>query len=80
MKITLLAAVAALSLGVGAAYADGGGQAQTMFTMMQAGQQPKAIPSGAAAAQDGAAVHTYVARSNQGTWLFPANQSEGGNN
>ena len=78
MKTMLLAAAAALSLGVGAAYADGGGQATTRFTMMEAAQQ-KPAPSHAAATQDGGApVHAYVSRSqNSGTWLFAP--AEGGN-
>jgi len=79
MKIMLRAAIAALSIGtIGSAHADGG-PGETMFTRMQAEQQKKAAPSVAAAQDGGADVHTYVTRSNHGTWLFPPKQSEGGN-
>jgi hypothetical protein len=77
MRTMFLAAAAALSLGVGSAHADGGGQATTMFTMMQ-DQQQKVAPSPAMATQNGgAAVQTYVTRTHQGTWLFPP--AQGGN-
>jgi hypothetical protein len=33
-----------------------------------------------ATAQSGQTMHVYVTHSNQGTWLFPPNQNQGGNN
>lgn len=78
MKTMLLASAAALSLGVASAYADGGGQATTRFTIIQAQQQP-AAPAQAVPAQNAEVAHDYVTRSNKGTWLFPVNQNEGSN-
>jgi hypothetical protein len=81
MKTMFLAASAALSLGIGSAYADGGGQAPTRFTMIQDQQQKAAAPARPAAPQNADTVtHDYVTRSHsEGTWLFPANQYEGNN-
>ena len=76
---TMLLAAAALSLGIGSAYADGGGQATTLFTIMEA--QQRAAPANVVPAQKADEVtHNYVTRSSQGTWLFPANPNEGNNN
>ena len=78
MKTMFLAAAAVLSLGVGSAYANGGGPvANTLFTELpgviaQAPVQP--APSAVATNQNGVVTHAYVTNSNRGTWLFPADQ------
>jgi hypothetical protein len=79
MKTMLLAAAAALSLGVSAAYADGGQGTppNTYFTELpgviaQAPAQPAV-----ATARNGQAIGTYVTNSNHGTWLFAPNQNQG---
>ena len=76
MKSMLLAATAALSLGVGSAYADenGGQSGGYVYPDYQAPAQ-KAPP--VASGQSGEAIHTFVTRSNQGTWLFAP--AQGGN-
>jgi hypothetical protein len=86
MKTMLLAAAAALSLGIGSAYAgDGQGPAggyvfpgYVIPGSVYAGAQTPSAP----AAQNGQAqTHAYVTRSqSQGTWLFPPNPNQGGNN
>jgi len=85
MKTMLLAAVAALSLGIGSAYAgDGEGPAGGYV-------YPDYIPPGATAypamkgqvapAQNGGAVRIFGTHSQGlGTWLFPPNQTGGGGN
>jgi hypothetical protein len=81
MKTVFFAASAALSLGIGSAYADGGGQAQTMFTMIQDPQSKAAATAQPAAAQNADEVtRNYLTRSHRSTSMFPANQNEGGNN
>ena len=76
----LLAAATVLSLGVGTAYADGGTQAETMFTKIP-GVMPKTPAQNArpvAPTQSGQVVPTFVTRgSHQGTYLFPP--AQGGN-
>ena len=82
MKTLLLTAAAVLSLGVGSAYADGGGQGPTLFTIIEAqlaakaqGTSPvRATPNG------GAATYVYSAPQNQGTWLFAPHDGGGANN
>jgi hypothetical protein len=86
MKTMLLAAAAALSLGVGSAYAgDGQGPAggyvfpgYIIPGSVYAGAPTPSVP----AVQNGQAqTHAYVTRSqSQGTWLFPPNPNQGGNN
>jgi hypothetical protein len=83
MKIMLLAAVAALSLGVGSAYADGNGQAETMFTKIP-GVMPKTpaqiIPP-VAATPSGQVTPTFVTSSRRGGYQFPAGANyESGSN
>ena len=85
MRTMLLAAAAALSLGIGSAYAgDGEGPAGGYV-------YPGYIPPGATAypamqgqftpAQTGTAVHIFGTRAQgQGTWLFSPNQTGGGAN
>jgi hypothetical protein len=81
MKTMLLAAAAALSLGIGSAYADSvGGTLPITFFNQLPGVAEKApaqhIPA-AATAQGGA--HAYVAQSSHGTWLYPPHEGGGTN-
>lgn len=86
MKTIMLAAAAALSLGIGSAYADGGEGpiANTYFTELPgviAQAQVQQAPSAMAANQSGAPVNTYATTAHSsGTWLFPADENGGGNN
>src|SRR6266567_783375 len=67
MKTMLLAAAAALSLGVGSAYADSEGAPTAGVVAQAAGHS---VPS-TVSAQNGQPARAYVTRSqNQGTWLF----------
>jgi hypothetical protein len=78
MKTMLLAAAAALSLGISSAYASESGQSGGyVYPDHQFPAQP--APS-AATAQSGQAIHAYVTNSNRGTWLFAPNENGGGNN
>jgi hypothetical protein len=86
MKTMLLAAAAALSLGIGSAYAgDGEGPAggyvfpgYIIPGSVYAGAQ---TPSVATTQNGQARTHVYVTHSqSQGTWLFPPNPNQGGNN
>jgi hypothetical protein len=43
-------------------------------------QVPAQNAPSVATAQSGQTMHVYVTHSNQGTWLFPPNQNQGGNN
>ena len=89
MKTKLLAAAAALSLGIGSAHAaDGQGPAGGYLYpdyiapgSVYAGA-PTSVPTTPATAQNGRAVHTYVthSQSQSGIWLFPPNQAGGGSN
>jgi len=85
MKTIMLAAAAALSLGIGSAYADGGEgpTANTFFTELPgvvAQAQVQQAPRTLAANQGGAAVNTYATTAHSsGTWLFQANETGGGN-
>jgi hypothetical protein len=81
MKTTLLAAAAALSVGVGSAYADGGvPPANTMFTQFPGvlTTAPRASP--VAPMANGPGTQNYLTRTDRGTWLFPPNPNQGGNN
>ncbi len=83
MRTMMIAAAAALSLGTGVAYADGGDGpiANTRFTQIPgvvAQAQVQQAPS-VATAQNGQAVHAYVTQSNRGTWLFAPNSNQGAN-
>jgi hypothetical protein len=82
MKTMMIAAAAALSLGVGSAYADseGGQVANTQFTELPGvvSQAPVQNAPTVATAQNGQAVHAYVANSSRGTWLFQPNQNGDG--
>ncbi len=82
MRTMLLAATAALSLGIGAAYAGEGETpvANTQFTEIPGvvAQAPVQNPV-TVTAQSGQAVHAYVTNSNRGTWLFAPNGNQGAN-
>ena len=75
MKTTIFAAVAALSLGIGSAYAQstGGTIPNTFFTQLP-GVTATTPAQNVATTQDGQAVHAYVTQSSRGTWLFAPNQ------
>ena len=85
MKIMLRAAIAALSFAsIGSAIAsegDGGTVANTFFTELPGviARAPVQDAPPVATAQNGQAVHAYVANSSRGTWLFAPNQNGGGN-
>jgi hypothetical protein len=82
MKTMIIAAAAALSLGVGSAYADseGGQVANTQFTALPGvvSQAPVQNAPAIATAQNGQAVHAYVSNSSRGTWLFQPSQNGDG--
>jgi hypothetical protein len=84
MKIMLRAAIAALSFAsIGSAIAsegDGGTVANTFFTELPGvvAQAPVQNAPAIATAQNGQAVHAYVANSSRGTWLFQPNQNGDG--
>jgi hypothetical protein len=75
----LLAAGAALRLGLGSAYADGGDGPvpNTQFTELPRviAQAPVQNAPAVATAHNGQAIGTYVTNSSHGTWLFPPNQN-----
>ena len=76
-----LAAAAALSLGIGSAYAgEGGTIANTQFTSIPGvvGQPPAQVAPAVATAQNGQVVQAYVTQSGRGTCLFPPNQNGNG--
>jgi hypothetical protein len=82
MKTMLLAAAAALSLGVGSAYANESGPQAGGYVYPNY-QFPTHNAPPAVAAQNGQASQLYVTHSetvNHGTWLFPPDQFGGGNN
>ena len=86
MKTMLLAAAAALSLGIGSGYAAQGTAGGYVYPdyiapgSVYAGA-PTSVQTTAATAQNGRAVHTYVTHSQSpGIWLFPPNQTGGGSN
>ena len=73
MKTMFLAGAAALSLGIGSAYASEGGQlANTFFTSLPGviAQAPAQNVPAAATAQNGQAARAYATQSSHGTWLF----------
>ncbi|HSZ93097.1 MAG TPA: hypothetical protein VK822_27405 [Acetobacteraceae bacterium] len=94
MKTMLLAAAAALSLGVGSAYADGGDGAiaNTFFTQLPGVVAQADVPNAPTYAQQGGratqqaqsgqAAHgygVYGTQSSRGTWLFAPNGNAGAN-
>jgi hypothetical protein len=77
-----LAAAAALSLGIGSAYAGEieGNQPNTYFQQLPGViAQAQVAPPTVATAQNGQAVHAYVTQSNHGTWLFQGQGHQGAN-
>jgi hypothetical protein len=79
MKTMLLAAAAALSLGVSSAYAGESG-AQSGGYVYPGYQFPaQNAPSVPTTASNGQTVHTYVTQSSHGTWLFAPNPNQGAN-
>jgi len=76
MKTMLLAAAAALSLGVGSAYANESGPQSGGYVYPDY-QFPTHNAPSAAAAQNGQGIGTYVTNSSHGTWLFAPNQNQG---
>jgi hypothetical protein len=81
MKTLFLAAAAVLSLGIGSAYADGGGTGPTMFTMIEAQLQTKPAAPARATRTGGPATYVYSTMpQRQGTWLFAPTQNDGGAN
>ena len=82
MKTMFLAAAAALSLGVGSAYAGEieGIQPNTYFQQLPGViAQAPVEPPPVATAQNGQAVHVYVSQSDHGTWLFQGQGHQGAN-
>ena len=81
MKTMLLAAAAALSLGIGSAYADSVRWHDRQYllhpTSRRGPQTPAQNVPAAATAQGGA--HAYVTQSSHGTWLFPPHEGGGTN-
>ena len=80
MKTMLLAAAAALSLGVGSAYADGGDGtiANTQFTELPGVVAQAQVPNAPAYAQNGQSTQqaqngqgAHSSQSGHGPWLFP---------
>jgi hypothetical protein len=83
MMTVPLAAMAALSLGISSAYADGGGQGPTMFTMIEAqlGAKAQGAPPIRVTPASGAVTYFYSTHPHsQGTWLFVPNDGGGSNN
>jgi hypothetical protein len=82
MKTMFLAAAAALSLGVGSAYAGEieGITPDTFFKQLPGViAQAPVEATVVATAQNGQAVRAYVSQSNRGTWLFQDYHAQGGN-
>ena len=81
MKTTLLAAVAAVGLGIAPALAadmqSNSGYTYQNFWGDQAAQQAPAAK--APAQSNGATVGIYATQSSHGTWLFPPNPNSGAN-
>jgi hypothetical protein len=81
MKTTLLAAVAAVGLGIAPAFAaDMQGNSGYMYPDFWGTDAAQQAPAAKAPVQsNGATISTYVTRSSQGTWLFPPNPNGGAN-
>ena len=81
MKTMLLAAAAALSLGIGSAYADseGGQNNLTQFTQTPGflAQAPAQNAPAVAVARNGRAVQAYVTQSSHGTWFQGSHGGDG---
>jgi beta-glucosidase-like glycosyl hydrolase len=81
MKTMILAAAAAaLSLGLGSAYAnDGGYGGTTQFTSIPGVVAHATVPSPASAVAQNGQVNVYATQSSGGTWLFQPAVNGGGN-
>ncbi len=81
MKTMFLAAAAALSLGIGSAYADseGGQNNLTQFTQTPGflAQAPVQNAPAVAVARNGQAVQAYVTQSSHGTWFQGSHGGDG---
>jgi hypothetical protein len=81
MKTMFLAAAAALSLGIGSAYADseGGQNNLTQFTQTPGflAQAPAQNAPAVAVARNGQAVQAYVTQSSHGTWFQGSHGGDG---
>ena len=84
MMTVFVAAVTVVGFGMGPAYADGGGQGPTLFTMIEAQLAAKAQgrnTAPAATPTGGPASYIYSTRPHsQGTWLFAPGDGGGANN
>jgi hypothetical protein len=81
MKTMYLAAAAALTLGIGSAYAQGSpGASGYVYPDFWGKQTAQTAPQGhAAIPSSGDSISTYVTHTeNNGTWLFPPNSLGGG--
>jgi hypothetical protein len=79
MKTMLLAAAAALSLGVSSAYAGESGAQSGGYVYRDYQFPAQNAPSVSTTTPNGQEVHTFVTQSNHGTWLFPPNANQGAN-
>ena len=81
---TMMFAAAALTLSMGAAFADseGGPEANTLFTEIPGviAQAPVQNAPLMATAQSGQPVQVYATQSSHGTWLFAPQDGGGANN
>jgi hypothetical protein len=82
MKTMLLAAVTALSVGIGSAYANesaspAGGYVYPDYTFPGSVYGGIQAPLQSAGQSGQAVVHTYVTNQSKGTWLFPPYQGNG---
>lgn len=79
MKTMILAAAAALSLGIGSAFADstGGTIPNTFFTQLPGVSPTLPAPNVPAAATAQAGTQAYVTQSGRGTWLFQSGRNGG---
>jgi hypothetical protein len=81
---TMMLAAAALTLSMGAAFAEseGGQESNTLFTEIPGvvAQAPAQNAPMVATAQNGQPVQVYATQSSHGTWLFAPQDGGGANN
>jgi hypothetical protein len=82
MKISLLAAVAAVGFGIAPAFAaDMQSNSGYVYPDFWGASPAQQVPVAKVPAQsNGATIDTFVTQSSQGTWLFPPNPNGGGAN
>jgi hypothetical protein len=82
MRTTLLAAVAALGLGVAPAFAaDQASNSGYVYPDFWGNHAAQSAPTAKAPAQsNGETIGIYLTQRSHGTWLFPPNPYEGANN